>query len=108
MAGRLLDIATRDFDTFSGLALERYFRWKFECEGRYTRMGAWWDRRGENEIDLVCEDEAENVLDLYEIKRDPARIDLRALADKRDAFLAKNPDKRNLRISLRGLSIKDM
>ena len=105
---RLLDIATRDFDTFSGLALERYFRWKFECEGRYTRMGAWWDRRGENEIDLVCEDEAENVLDLYEIKRDPARIDLRALADKRDAFLAKNPDKRNLRISLRGLSIKDM
>ena len=56
----------------------------------------------------MCEDEAENVLDLYEIKRDPARIDLRALADKRDAFLAKNPDKRNLRISLRGLSIKDM
>ena len=105
---RLLDIATRDFDTFSGPALERYFRWKFECEGRYTRMGGWWDRKGENEIDLVCEDETRNVLDFYEIKRDPSRIDLRTLAHKRDAFLAKNPDKRDRRISLHALSIDDM
>ena len=105
---RLLDIATRDFDTFSGPALERYFRWKFECEGRYTRMGGWWDRKGENEIDLVCEDETRNVLDFYEIKRDPSRIDLRPLAHKRDAFLVKNPDKRDRRISLHALSIDDM
>ena len=105
---RLLDIASRDFDSFSGLALERYFHWKFECEGRYTRMGGWWDRKGENEIDLVCEDEAENLLVFYEIKRDAARIDLRALAAKRDAFLAKNPDKRKRRISLGGLSLQDM
>ena len=105
---RLLDIATRDFDTFSGPALERYFRWKFECEGLYTRMGGWWDRKGENEIDLVCEDETRNVLDFYEIKRDPSRIDLRTLAHKRDAFLAKNPDKRDRRISLHALSIDDM
>ena len=105
---RLLDIATRDFDTFSGPALERYFRWKFECEGLYTRMGGWWDRKGENEIDLVCEDETRNVLDFYEIKRDPSRIDLRTLAHKRDAFLVKNPDKRDRRISLHDLSIDDM
>ena len=105
---RLLDIATRDFDTFSGPALERYFRWKFECEGLYTRMGGWWDRKGENEIDLVCEDETRNVLDFYEIKRDPSRIDLRTLAHKRDAFLVKNPDKRDRRISLHALSIDDM
>ena len=105
---RLLDIATRDFDTFSGPALERYFRWKFECEGLYTRMGGWWDRKGENEIDLVCEDETRNVLDFYEIKRDPSRIDLRALAHKCDAFLVKNPDKRDRRISLHALSIDDM
>jgi AAA+ ATPase superfamily predicted ATPase len=105
---RLLDIATRDFDTFSGPALERYFRWKFECEGLYTRMGGWWDRKGENEIDLVCEDETRNVLDFYEIKRDPSRIDLRTLAHKRDAFLVKNPDKRDRRISLNAISIDDM
>ena len=31
------------------------FRAKFLEEGRYTRIGGWWDRKGENEIDLVCE-----------------------------------------------------
>ena len=105
---RLLDIATRDFDTFSGYALERYFRWKFESEGRYTRMGGWWDRKGENEIDLVCEDEERNALDLYEVKRDARRINLGALASRRDAFLAKNPELRRRRISLKGLSLADL
>ena len=105
---RLLDIATRDFDTFSGPALERYFRWKFECEGRYTRMGGWWDRKGENEIDLVCEDEFEDALDFFEIKREASRIDLDLLRRKSEAFFAKNPEKRNRHVQFSGLSLNDM
>ena len=105
---RLLEIATRDFDTFSGHALERYFYWKFASEGRYTRMGGWWDRKGENEIDLVCEDEERGILDFYEIKRDASRIDLAALAVKREAFFAKNPSLRDRESRLLGLGIADM
>ena len=25
--------------------------------GQFTRIGRWWDRRGENEIDMIAEDE---------------------------------------------------
>ena len=105
---RLLDVAKRDFDTFSGYALERYFFWKFATEGLYTRMGGWWDRRGENEIDLVCEDEESGRIDFYEIKRDPSRIDLASLAVKREAFFAKNPALRSRETRILGIGIADM
>ena len=105
---RLLEVALRDFDTFSGEALEGYFRWKFASEGRYTRMGRWWDRKGENEIDLVCEDEFEDALDFFEIKREASRIDLDLLRRKSEAFFAKNPEKRKRHVQFSGLSLNDM
>ena len=71
-------------------------------------MGGWWDRKGENEIDIVCENEFSNALDFYEVKRDPSRIDLASLARKREAFFAKNPELRTRTASCRGLSIADM
>ena len=101
-------LADRDLDVFSGYALERYFAWKFAEETTYTRIGGWWDRKGENEIDLVCEDELARRLDFYEVKRDPARLDLRALQEKTEAFFAKNPERRALEGECRGLSLADM
>lgn len=101
-------ITARDLDTFSGRALERYFFWKFTEETSYTRMGGWWDRKGENEIDLVCEDEIGKRLDFYEIKRDALRIDLASLRARREAFLVKNPEMREFRGRCRGLSLEDM
>lgn len=100
--------AERDYSVFSDHALEQYFRWKFIEEMKYTRMDAWWDRKGENEIDLVCDDETGNALDFYEIKRDAARIDLKELEFKSRAFLAKNPQLKSRNISYKGLSMEDM
>lgn len=104
----LQDIALRDFDVFSGFALERYFHWKFLEELRYTRMDAWWDRKGENEIDLVCEDSVSKTLDFYEIKRDARRIDLKLLSEKTKAFFLKHPSLRKHKVSCKGLSLADM
>lgn len=101
-------LTARDLDVFSGYALERYFFWKFTEDTSYTRMGGWWDRKGENEIDLVCEDSINKRLDFYEIKRDERRIDLAALKTKTEAFYAKNPELRSLTSECRGLSIADM
>ena len=105
---RLLELAERDFDTFSGYALERYFLWKFRETTDYTRMGAWWDRKGENEIDLVCEDEFANKLDFFEIKRDSSRFEKKSLEAKAVAFFEKNPDKRSRVVSFGGLSLNDL
>ena len=105
---RMRELAERDFDAFAGYSLERYFYWKMREERSFTRMGAWWDRKGENEIDLVCEDEAKGSLSLFEVKTDARRLDLDALRVKAGAFLAKNPEKRELDLSFGGLSLDDM
>ena len=100
-------IVSRDFDVFSGYALERYFHWKFVCEKRYVLMGGWWDRKGENEIDLVCE-KSDGSLDVYEIKRDKARISLKDLTVKTNGLLRKNPNLRSRSLQVLSLSLADM
>ena len=97
-----------EFNVFEGKALESYFRAKFLEERKYTRIGGWWDRKGENEIDLVGENEFTGALDFYEIKRDAQRIDLKKLEKKVEAFLVKNPELRERNISLFAASLKDM
>ena len=98
----------RDYDSFSGLTLENYFREKFIEEHTYTHIGNWWDRHGENEIDLVCEDALSQRLDFFEIKHDKSRINPNALRRKADVFLTKNPQFADYTISFKGLSLEDM
>ena len=108
MFAQLQGLVERDYEVFSGHALEGYFRQKFIEEGRYSRMGGWWDRRGENEIDLVCENEFEHYLDFFEVKRELRRIDLKELKEKAEAFFLKNPNKRNLCVHFQALSLADI
>ena len=104
----LREIVIRDYKVFSGLALEGYFRAKFIGEHAYTRIGGWWDRKGENEIDLVCENEFSEQLRFYEVKREPSRFDAALLVRKVEAFLAKNPQFKSRKFSCGGLSMDDM
>ena len=108
MFDELIGIVDRDFDAFAGIALERYFRMKFIEERRYTRIGGWWDRKGGNEIDLVCENELSGALDFYEVKTDPARLRQTDLETKVSAFFVKNPQFRDRKTRCRGLSLADM
>lgn len=105
---RMREIAERDFDTFCGYALERYFHWKFVEDSDYTVMGGWWNRKGEDEIDLVCSDDAAGRLDFYEVKRNAGRIDLGALQRKAGVFLAAHPGFRDRSIRCLPLSLADM
>lgn len=104
----LRDIVRRDFSTFAGYALERYFHWKFVTEKRYTRIGAWWDRKGENEIDIVGEDIRQGKIDFFEVKIDKRRIDLHLLERKVEAIFRKNPALRQRKTRILGLSIDAM
>ena len=104
----LREIVRREFATFSGYALERYYHWKIAAESSCTAIGPWWDRKGENEIDLVCEDEMAGTIDFYEVKVDRVRFNEDAFARKIEAFYDKHPEKRSLRHSARCLSLDDM
>ena len=105
---RLRKLANDDYAAFSGIALERYFYWKFAEGSDYTQMGGWWDRKGENEIDLVCEDETSRMLDFYEVKRDCRNIDLAALERKAERFFEKHPEKASCKRRFLGLSLEEM
>ena len=83
---RVREIIRRDYATFSGFALERYFREKFIESAQWTRIGSWWDRKGENEIDLIAENELERTYAVCEVKRDKSRVDIGLLRDKFAAF----------------------
>ena len=48
--------------------LERYFRRVLIERQAYTRIGGWWDRKGENEIDIVAENELDDEATFFEVK----------------------------------------
>lgn len=56
----------------------------------------------------LCENEFRNTLEFVEVKRSRERIDLDALRVKAEAFLQKNPDRRDREISYAGWSLEEM
>lgn len=104
----LKTIINRDYETFSGLMLERYFRRVLIERQAYTRIGGWWDRKGENEIDIVTENELNNEATFFEVKRKAANIDIEVLKQKAAAFLRATGEFKGYGISYKALSMDDM
>ena len=104
----LKTIINRDYETFSGLMLERYFRRVLIERKAYTRIGGWWDRKGENEIDIVAENEMNNEATFFEVKRKAANIDIEVLKQKAAAFLRATGEFKGYDISYKALSMDDM
>ena len=105
---KLRTIITRDYPQFSGLALESYLRERFAESGEWTRLGNWWDRKGENEIDLIAEDELNGRVLVAEVKREKGRIDLGALREKFKAFTEATGRWRKAKPEFAALSMSEM
>ena len=101
-------IINRDYETFSGLILERYFKRVLIERQAYTRIGGWWDRKGENEIDIVAENELNDTATFFEVKRKAENIDMEILKKKAAAFLRATGEFKGYAISYKGLSMDDM
>ncbi|MBQ7187823.1 MAG: ATP-binding protein [Kiritimatiellae bacterium] len=100
-------VVLRDWDAFTGLTLERWFHARLAESGEWTRMGAWWDRKG-NEIDIIAENEIEGRAAFFEVKRDIRRYDEIALRRKADIFLSSTGAFRGYALEYRSLSLSDM
>lgn len=94
------------YETFSGRALEQLFLEKFRISKRFSLLGSWWDRKGENEIDLIAEDDTSVFF--FEIKRNSKKINLQTLLRKTEVFLAQHEKLRQKKIVVRGLSLDDL
>ncbi len=98
----------RDYPTFSGTMLERYFRQKASESGRYTHIGNYWDRKGEHEIDLILANELDKTVKVGEVKRQAKNISPTLLQDKADYFLTLHPQLQSYRMELFQLDLQDM
>jgi len=104
----LNQIIDRDYPTFSGKMLERYFRTKLTEENRFTRIGGYWDRKGETEIDLIAVNEFEKTAEFIEVKRNASEIRMEKLREKSYVFLGSTGELKDYNIVYRGLSLNDM
>jgi len=86
----LREVIERDWSTWAGRMLERYFQQLVAATGEYNRIGNWWEKGNKNEIDLVAVNDLKKTVLAAEIKLNPARagmIDLERKAERlRDAF----------------------
>ena len=101
----LLEIVERDYERYSGLVLEQYFRQKWMEEERVTLVGNYWDRRGQNEIDMIALNEIDKTAVVAEIKRQKKKFSPAEL-DEKVATLSKELAKYKVRQI--GLSMEDM
>lgn len=101
----LREYIDKNYEQYSGLVLEKYFREKITENERVTNIGSYWDHKGENEIDLVALSDLDKTAIIVEIKRNPKKIDMNLLRTKADA-IKKELSKYN--VELRGLAMNDM
>lgn len=95
-----------DYESYSGLVLERYFRQAYAEKGRYNLVTNYWKKNdGKDEIDLIAVNEADKELVLGEIKRNPDKIKLSELEEKSKGIILHH---KKWDIRYIGLSLKDM
>ena len=70
------------YEQFSGRTLEQYYQQAAMESGHYSMVGNWWDRKGENEIDMIALNEFDHSGIIAEIKRNPRKLSLTELEKK--------------------------
>ena len=101
----LLEIVERNYEQYSGMVLEQYFRQKWMEEERVTIVGNYWDRKGENEIDMIALNDIDKTATVAEIKRNPKKYNPAELTNK---VAVLNSHLANYQVTQRGLSLEDM
>ncbi|MDA8084475.1 MAG: ATP-binding protein [Nitrospiraceae bacterium] len=76
------EIINRDYSTYAGRILESFYQQVFAESGRYNRIGTYWERGNQNEIDLVAVNDLRKEVVFADIKLDSSRINLKTLKEK--------------------------
>ena len=102
----LLEIVERDYNDYSGLVLEQYFRQKIAEEERVTLVGNYRDRKGMNEIDLIALNDIDKTALVAEVKRNADRYNPKLLQEKFESIRSNFGKYKE--VQLIGLSMQDM
>jgi AAA+ ATPase superfamily predicted ATPase len=101
----LLDLVKKNYEQYSGMVLEDYFRTKTAEESPVTAIGSSWDNKGENEIDLIALNKLAKTALIAEVKRNPKKISLSSLELKAEKIQG---ELKGYTVQYRGLSMDDM
>lgn len=94
-----------EYKVYTGKTLEHYFMEKIAEEEDITQMGSWWNKRSQNEIDIITLNEAAKSATIMEVKRQAKKISLEKLREKSAEFEKNLP---GYQIHYKGLSLDDM
>lgn len=103
--GYLKEIINRDYTTYSGPILEKYFKEKMMEEGNFSALGTYWEKGNQNEIDIVALNGMEKTILFAEVKRKKGNISIPVLKNKAKKLLDQLP---GYRADFLGLSLEDM
>ena len=78
---------------------------KNSVEEKTAWVQGYWDRKGENEIDVIAVNEFEKQLLIGEVKRNKSRINLHVVENKAADIVRKYAD---YQIEYKGFSLEDM
>ncbi|SIT07616.1 ATP-binding protein [Belliella pelovolcani] len=95
----------RDYQTYLGPVLEKYFKDKFKASGTYSNIGTYWTKQSQGEIDLVGINELEKTVTFAEIKLNKNNISIPLLEAKSQTVLDQLP---NYKPTYLALSLEDM
>lgn len=99
------EIVLRDYTTYSGKILEKYFVEKLKSEKKYNSIGTYWERNNQNEIDIVAINELEKKVLFGEVKRNPDKINIAILIEKAQNLASQF---NGYQIQYKGFSMEDM
>jgi uncharacterized protein len=99
------DVIRRDYSTYAGKVLERFFQTLFAETGRFNKIGSYWEKSHQNEIDLVAMNDMKKELVIAEVKMNKARIDLAGLKAKATKLVESYP---NYKVEWESLGIEDI
>ncbi len=98
-------IVLRDYDLYSGLFLEKYFRRELIASKKYNIVGNYWEKGNQNEIDIVAVNEFQKKVRIAEVKRNKDRINLNVLKEKAKNLVEKF---NGFKVEYKAFSIDDM
>ncbi len=99
------EIVKRDFNTFAGKFLEKYFKEKLILLKKYSFIGSYWERGNKNEINIVAINELEKKALIAEVKLNKNKINLQVLKQKAQKLEQKL---NGYKIEYVGYSLEDM
>jgi uncharacterized protein len=98
-------VVDRDYQTYCGKILEKFYHELFWATKQYNRIGSYWEKGNQNEIDLVAINDLEKKCVIADIKLKKNKINLPQLKQKSQKLIRKYHD---YDIQWIGLSLSDI